>query len=170
MKYYIADDEDPEFAASEQRYVDYIRSVWDRLPPDLRLLCDRRAPFSPQNIYLNDSNVQRVHADFGSRSVTIALLGESLAEDYTQTGTRLFTLNYGQVQALTCDGEYDTDFPFGTLQSDHVWDEIEVLKPGLFEHRMLFTGGGWVEMSVIFGEFSITYADTLHAQPSHPAT
>ena len=160
MKYYIADDEDPEFATSEQRYVDYIRSVWDRLPPDLRLLRDRRAPFSPQNIYLNDSNVQRVHADFGSKSVKIVLLGESLAEDYSHIGTRLFTLSYGMVQDLTCNGKYDNDFPFGALQSDHIWDEIEVLKPGLFEHRMLFAGSGWVEISVIFGEFSIIYTDT----------
>ena len=165
MKYYTADDEDPEFAVSEQRYVDYIRSVWEMLPPELRRLCDRRAPFLPQNIYLNDSNIQRVHADFGSRTVQIVLLGESLAEDHTQIGTRLFTLSYGQVQNLVCDGKYDTDFPFGALHSDHVWDEIEILAPGLFEHRMLLAGSGWVEVSVIFGEFSVTYADTLHPTP-----
>jgi hypothetical protein len=162
MKYYIADDEDPEFAASEQRYVEYIRSVWDMLPPDLRLLCDRRASLSPERIYLNDSNVQSVHADFGSKAVNIVLLGESLTEDHTQIGTRLFTLSYGLVQDLACDGAYDYDFPFGALRSDHIWDEIEVLESGLFEHRMLFAGGGWMEMSIVFGKLSVTYADTLH--------
>ena len=162
MKYHIADDEDPDFAAAEQRYVDYIASVWDLLPPNVQLLCNRRAPFSPRCIYLNDSNVQSVHTDFRDRTVQIALLGESLAEDGTQIGTRLFTLNYGFVQSLTCDGRYDYEFAFGALHSDHVWDEVEVLEPGIFEHRMLFVGSGWVEMSVIFSEFSITYMDTPH--------
>jgi len=166
VKYYVADSEDPEFAASEQKYVDYIRSVWDTLPPDVRLLCDRRAPFSPERIYLNDTNVQGVHADFGNRLVDLILLGESLAQDGTQIGTRLFTLSYGDVQSLACNGKYDHEFPFGALFTDHVWDEIEVLQSGLFEHRMLFSGSGRVEWSIIFGAFSLAYVDTPHPKPA----
>ncbi len=166
MKHYVADDEDPDFAAAEQRYVDYIRSVWDALPPSVQLLCHRHAPFSPGRIYLNDSNVQSIHADFGGNTVELVLVGECLAEDCSQTGTRLFTLSYGEVQSLVCDGKYDYEFPFSALFTDHIWDEIEVLQPGVFEHRMLFSGSGWVELSIIFSAFSIAYVDTLHSEAS----
>ena len=163
MKYYVADFDDADFVHSEQRYVDYISTIWDSLPLGLRLLCDRRAPFSPEHIYLNDSNIQRIHTNFTKGSVELILLGECLAQDGTQIGSRLLTLKYGAVETLSCNGSYNYVFPFEELYSDHVWDEVEIIEQGLFEHRMLFVGHGSVELSIVFREFSISYVDTLHS-------
>src|SRR5258708_24447360 len=103
MKYYVSDynDDDTELIAFEKRYVEYIASVWNSLPADLRLLCDRRSPFSPKKVYLNDSNVQSIHADFDRKSVDIVMLGEALNQQAHQIGQRQFTLSYTQLQHLT---------------------------------------------------------------------
>lgn len=70
------------------------------------------------------------------------------------------------MQSLACNGKYDHEFPFGALFTDHLWDEIEALQPGLFEHRMLFSGSGRVEWSIIFGVFSLAYVDTPYPKPT----
>jgi len=152
---------DSECVFAEQEYVAYIQTVKDVLAPDLRLLCDRTSGWSPGRIYLNDSSVKRVDADFGGRTVEIVLSGETLDQDLHQIGERLFTLHYGEVQRLTCVGEYG-DLPLAMLYRDHLWDEVELLEPGLFEHRMLFASAGSIELSVIFRQFRLTYADRLH--------
>lgn len=160
MKYSYSGDDNAEFVASKQRYVDYIQSVWPRLPPDLRLLCDRSSEFSPDKIYLNDSNVQSIKADFDRKTVEIVLLGEALDWNVNQIGQRWFTLSYAQVQRLSTIGEYRLDLPYHPTDGDHVWDEVEVLDNGLFEHRMLFAGRQEVELTVTFGSFTLSYTDT----------
>src|SRR5260221_12169842 len=118
MKYY----------GNEQYYVDYISSIWGSLPASLKLLCDRRTPFSPEKVYLNDSNIQSINAEFDRKTIEIVLLGEALDWNVNQIGERWFTLSYSKVQKLTSEGKYRTDIPFMNLPQDHVWDEVEVLE------------------------------------------
>lgn len=162
MKYYPPQEDEGGWAAAERDYAISLRAIWDALPPDLRLLCDRTPGWSPGRIFLNDSSVKKVEANFGGKTVEIVLAGEALDEDGRQTGERLFTLCYGEVQRFACAGEYGGDPPLALLHADHLWDEVELLGPGLFEHRMLFVSQGHIEMSVIFGQFRLTYTDRPH--------
>lgn len=164
MKYYKQQEAEGESEGvfDEQDYIRYILTVQDALPPDLRLLCDRISDWYPGRIYLNDSNIKKVDADFGTKVVKIVLSGETLNQDLHQIGERLFTLHYGEVQRLTCTGEYGSNLPFALLHADHIWDEVELLDAGLFEHRMLFVSAGDIELSVVFRQFRLTYEDRPH--------
>jgi hypothetical protein len=164
MKYYKQQEVEgeSEWVFDEQGYIRYIQTVHDALLPDLRLLCDRISGWSPGRIYLNDSNIKKVAADFGNQTVEIVLSGETLNQDLHQIGERLFTLHYGEVQRLSCVGEYGNDPPFAALHGDHIWDEVEMISQGLFEHRMLFVSNDHIELSVVFRQFRLTYSDTLY--------
>ena len=164
MRYYTQQEVGcgSEWVFAEQDYIAYIQAIQDDLPPDLRLLCDRTSGWSSGRIYLNDSSIKRVDADFGEGTLEIVLSGEVLDENLRQTGERLFTLHYGGVQRFTCAGEYGGDPPLAMLHADHIWDEVELLGPGLFGHRMLFAAQGDIEMSVVFRRFRLTYTDSLH--------
>ncbi len=163
MKYFQEQEiaGESEWVFAKQDYLAYIQTIKDVLPPDLLLLCDRASGWSPDRIYLNDSNVKGVEADFENKTVTIALLGETLNQSLHQIGERMFTLHYGEVQRLKCVGEYGSNPPFGALYADHIMDEVELLEDNLFEHRMLFASEGAIELSVIFRQFRLTYTDRL---------
>lgn len=164
MKYYAQQEVEGEneWVFAEQEYIGYILTVEDALPSDLRRLCDRTSGWSPGRIYLNDSNVKKISADFENKTVEIVLSGETLDQDLHQIGERLFTLHYGEVQRLTCAGEHSSDPPFALLYGDHICDEVELLEQGLFEHRMLFVSSDSIELSVVFHQFRLTYTDRLH--------
>lgn len=162
MKYYPQQEDEDGWASAKRDYAAYLQAIWDALPPDLRRLCDQTSDWSPGRIYLNDSSITKVEADFEARTVEIVLTGEVLDQDLRQIGERLFTLHYGDVRRLKGAGEYGGGPPLALLHADHIWDEVELLGPGLFEHRMLFIMEDSTELSVVFGRFQLTYADNLH--------
>ncbi len=65
-------------------------------------------------------------------------------------------MNYGGVRSIQSTADPEKGLPGPHGYGDLGYDEIDLIQPGHYEHRMLFSTG--IELLVQFSEFSFTYA------------
>jgi hypothetical protein len=136
------DDQMPAFKAYEA----YLAEVKPRLPADLRRLTE--------DVSLHDSRLRRLLLASDKKELVIDLDGWGRDEGHQSYHAVKIRLAYGGVFSFEslADPEAGLAGPHG--YGDLGYDEIEILGPGLFQHRMLFSTG--VEFAVTFGAFALT--------------
>lgn len=134
-------------AIEYENYLDGVRSL---LPSGLVSLTTRKSGVS-----LNDSTIQSIETSIQEQTVVFCLNGRWIKE--TVVGLRTFRLQYKGVTRVTSSVAPDLHGLFGGGYGNHGFDEVEVLKEGLFEHRMLFSSG--IEIAVQFSDFVLDYTD-----------
>lgn len=152
MKYFSVKDWDDwkEDAENEVAYRSYIETIQTQLPSDLQLLLRDTGSLS-----LNDGEIESISASIENASVDIILNGKWIID--ATIGDRIFHLAYTEVVSFvsTIDpaagGIHFSGYGF------HGLDEMEVIEAGIYEHRMLFTGG--IELAIRFRDFTLTYID-----------
>jgi hypothetical protein len=108
-----------------------------------------------EEISLHDSRLRRMEFSSESKSLLIDLDGchsDDGGLSYSQLKIRLL---YDTVLLIesSADPEKGLAGPHG--YGDLGYDEIEVVRVGVFQHRMLFSTG--IELSVTFSGFSLEY-------------
>jgi hypothetical protein len=119
-------------------YARYLESILDSLPPDLyRLAVDVR---------LHDARLRRLH-----------LAGDTLELQidgvrYQNCGGEV-RLTYRAIHSFTSTADPEIGLA-GPPGYGHLgYHEIEVIEPGVYEHRILFSSG--IELQVRFSELSV---------------
>ena len=158
MKYDWMIGDEPEMKRpSVREYFGYRDTICASLPPDLQRFVRKCS--------LHDATLKRFDLAVADRQMIIELVGNHYGEELAPeenipfSYARRFRLTYGGVQSLTSPGNPTgkTPGPHGTGVGDLIYDEIELLAPGEFEHRILFATG--FEFHVRFTEFSLWYED-----------
>ena len=160
MKYFTIDwltEEGPVPRPYGEGYGAYCDRILPSLPADLQRFVRKCS--------LHDAQLTRLELSVTSQVLIAAFLGdhygEALApeEKIPSNYARRFRLTYGGVRSLKSPGnpKERTSGPPGTGVGDLVYDEVELLAPGEFEHRMLFATG--FELQVTFTDFALWYED-----------
>lgn len=150
MKYYFYDLNFEEGNAAVEQYVDYFNYIKHALPPDFLLFADRENT----KLSLNDGSVHTVYIDNEKGEAEIVIQSDATDANWRTIGDRRYFLRYSGVKRFHC---IDNSDRLGGFSGDHLFDELELLDAGLFEHRMLFRGP--VEMLIVFTGFSLEFED-----------
>ena len=120
-------------------YRSYLESVRAALPPELQRLIE--------TICLHDGRLRELNVDLPQQRVILRLDAGNL----TMTEGRRVSLRYEGVTELQClaDPRRGLAGPHGFADVGN--DEIEVLGPGSYEHRFLFSTG--IELRIRFRGF-----------------
>lgn len=120
-------------------YKHYIDTVRGALPEQIIRFVDGHT--------LHDSIVRELSVRAGDETVRIAAAGFDINLDKSVA----YELEYAGVVAVTIRGEASDSLP-GPAGLGHLgYDEFELLEPGTFEHRLLFSTG--VEILIRFRAF-----------------
>ena len=147
MKYYTMDwwaggcDDSNDPIEAYWRYIDQVRA---QLPPGLKRLADTN---------LHDAHLRRLSCSFIHRTVAMEFNVLQIVEPNRSTYRRRVSVVYAGVESIAsaADPEVGLGGPHG--YGDHGYDEIEVLQPGAYEHRMLFSTG--IELVVRFTDVTV---------------
>jgi len=149
MKYFTFDWwENPEFDPFKE-YHSYIEKVLPELPSDLQRL--------EQKCTLHDGRITRLHIEPIQKTLELELVGACCDESLPKSYARLYRLTYKELESFTSIANPKKRLGGPGGYGDLGYDEIEVLGPGRFEHRMLFSTS--IEFHVRFGSFSLWYED-----------
>jgi hypothetical protein len=145
------EDQMPAFRA----YDEYLAGVRMELLPELRRLLDE--------VSLHDSRLRRLHISPEKKELLIELDGCGPDEGQQSYHALKIRLMYSSVESFEslADPEAGLAGPHG--YGDLGYDEIEILRPGLFQHRMLFSTG--IEFAVTFTGFRLVHERAEEAQP-----
>jgi len=152
MKYFSVKDWDEYDEKAEQviAYRSYISSVRPHLPKDLQLLTGAGGELS-----LNDGEIESLAIYLETSTVRININGKWIEE--TLVGDRIYSLVYKGVISVISTIDPDAKGLHGSGYGFHGFDEVELIKENIFEHKMLFTSG--IELQIRFQDFSMTYKD-----------
>ena len=157
MKYYTIDWWSGETADGQNHfdeYRKYLDRILDELPPDHQRLASE--------LSLHDSRLLKLSADVAARTLILELDGYGFDPSSKAYFGRRFLLKYSHVEAIETTANPEKGLPGPHGYGDLGYNEIEVVTPGLYEHRMLFSLG--IEMKVRHRTVEIQYTD---AQLSH---
>jgi hypothetical protein len=135
---YVEDDEAPC-----REYRDYLDQVSTLLPDAIRKLS--------YEVSLHDAELRWLCISIQESSVVMDLDGwdYSVQPDVAAW----IRLTYRGVTAVSCTADPERGRPGPPGYGDLGYDEFEVLEPGYYEHRMLFSGG--IEMHIRFAELEV---------------
>jgi hypothetical protein len=129
-------------------YDTYINQNRTRILADLLQIYDE--------VSLHDARLRSMIVLPEVKTTSIELDGCRLLENGNYASREIW-LSYSKVDyfKITADPNRGLAGPHGF--GDLGYDEIEVIKDGLFEHRMIFSSG--IEIQIRFEEFILKYAD-----------
>ena len=138
-------------------YGAYRERVLPSLPADLQRFVRKCS--------LHDAQLTRLDLSVSKGVLVMEFLGDHYGEVLAPEEkipshyARRFRLTYSAVKSLTSPGnpKETTASPHGTGIGDLVYDEVELIAAGEFEHRMLFATG--FELQVRFADFKLWYED-----------
>ena len=108
-------------------------------------------------VALHDARLLSLSGDYTGASIILSLDGSGYDESTKSYFHRHFELRYDGVQSLRSDADPDKGLPGSHGYGDLGYDEVDVLEPGLFEHRMLFSTG--ITLSICHREFQLRFED-----------
>jgi hypothetical protein len=152
MKYFTlswwAGDTEDSLAVFDD-YRRYLDSVSGSLPADLRRLS--------VDVSLHDAHLRRLH--LADSTLELHLDGCGFDQNSRAYFDRKLRLTYRGVCMLTstADPKAGLGGPHG--YGDLGYDEVEVIEPNVYEHRMLFSSG--IELHVRFSDFLLWYEDDV---------
>ena len=132
---------------------DYRKHI-ERITPDLTDVHHRLL----KDVSLHDSHLLMLSADYEAESVTLDLDGSGFDESTKSYFGRRFKLIYKDVQSLLSTSDPEKGLPGPNGYGDLGYDEIHLLAPGLFEHRMLFSSG--IVLSIRHRQFILEFSDS----------
>ena len=151
MRYFTLDDwiADQDQAASPATppgeavaaYASYLASIHKELPLDLQQLL--------ATTWLHDAALRQLEVDLGARRVMLVLDAGTL----DMTAPRRVRLIYEDALGLKTLSDPERALAGPRGYGDLGYDELEVLAPRTFEHRLLFSSG--IELAVQFREFRL---------------
>lgn len=135
-----------------QRYAEYINGVWDELPTAVQRLCTFRRDIEDP-IFLNDGELRELEVDLQDSRVQVTFIADGFDADLKDAGPRRWVLRYSGATQVRSVPDNSGAAPDPAGYGDHGADEIELIEPGLFEHRMLFTTG--IEIAIRFASLEV---------------
>ena len=126
-------------------YEAYIDGAKHEFLPELRRLLDE--------VSLHDSRLRRLHLALETKELVIELDGYGPNEDHQSYHALTIRLAYFGVESFESLANPDVGLPGPHGYGDLGYDEIQVLRPGLFQHRMLFSTG--IEFAATFTGFQL---------------
>jgi hypothetical protein len=137
------EDQMPAFRAYEAYFVEARKEF----PPEIRRLLDE--------VSLHDSRMRRLHIAPEKKEVLIELDGCGPDEGQQSHHELKIRLAYLGLESFESLAEPEAGLAGSHGYGDLGYDEIELLRPGLFPHRMLFSTG--IEFAVTFTGFLLTH-------------
>ena len=140
-------------------YQAYIESILEELPDALKQLA--------REVSLHDAHLRTFHFDSTANILRLEFdcLGfDPSTKEYYRRKT---LLSYQDVSSIvsTSDPKAGLCGPHG--YGDLGYDEIEIIAPGHYEHRMLFSTG--IEIQVQFSTFFVSFQEELEQASPLPA-
>jgi hypothetical protein len=126
-----------------REYEAYMKSMLTQLPDQLQRLY--------KDFSLHDCNLRVFHFDTSTKIFQLEL--SRFDGD--------FCLKYEDVRSMKSTSDPDAGLAGPRGYGDLGYDELEILEPGLYEHRMLFSTG--IELHVQFTGFSLWYGNKSDA-------
>ena len=152
MKYFTIEDwmgdqdldaeRPPSWDAAEE-YSRYLASIDALIPAEFRSL--------QESFYLHDSTLHEVRGDFVKS--TVELLFHACDRQRTARAVRI---QYCGVTVFESTSDPLKSLPGSGGYGDFGYDEIEVIGPAQFEHRILFSSG--IDLLIRFAKVSFTSA------------
>jgi hypothetical protein len=147
IQWWSGDVDDQDIALDDYRR--YLDQIITDLPDSIRRLA--------KDVSLHDARLLRLHVSLPEKSLVIELDGVGYHEQSKSYSGRRFRLMYCGVESVTSTADPATGLPGPHGYGDLGYDEIECIRPGIYEHRMLFSTG--IELHVRFSNFSLWYED-----------
>ena len=132
-----------ESASAYRQHFEQIRSS---LPPTLADFHER--------VTLHDARLRRLAADLPKRVLDLELDGYALSPRGDPHTPRQWNLHYTGVTSVTSTADPAGGLPGPGGYGDLGYDELDVIEPGLFEHRMLFSTA--IELHVRFRDLVVS--------------
>ena len=159
MKYYTfkwwADDEDVDCRALGS-YPDYLDRVFLELSPDLQRFV--------QKCHLHDAVLTQLELFVPEQKLILELLGDHYDDSLPSNYARRFRLTYLGVSSFTSTADPQRKLLGPGGYGDLGYDELEVIGPGSYEHRMLFSTS--IEFVIRFTGFVLEYSDFDYHLPA----
>lgn len=131
IEWWSGDVEDENGVFDEYRK--FLEPFLSELPLDHRRLTSE--------ISLHDAKLLSYDTDYTDNTLAIELDGFGYDEKTDSHFRRSFTLRYEAVSSITITANPDKGLGGPHGFGDLGYDEIELLEPGFYEHRMLFSTG-----------------------------
>jgi hypothetical protein len=130
-------------------YQSYVESILTKLPDSLQKLS--------MDVSLHDAHLRIFSFDALTKTLQLELDGFSFDETLNAYFDRSIQLTYEDVRAISSAADPETGLAGPHGYGDLGYDEVEILAPNFYEHRMLFSTG--IELKVQFSNFSVFYED-----------
>lgn len=153
IQWWSGDVEDQMAAC--RAYEAYLAGVRKEFLPELCRLLDE--------VSLHDSRMRRLHIVPDRKEVFIDLDGCGADEGQQSYHALKIGLAYSGVESFESLADPETGLAGPHGYGDLGYDEIELLRPGLFQHRMLFSSG--IEFAVTFTDFRLTHERKGESNP-----
>ena len=131
------------------RYREHIEGILPELTEDHCRLVNE--------VTLHDAHLLSLSGDYSDASMILSLVGSGYDESTKSYFQRHFELRYDGVQSVRSEADPEKGLPGPHGYGDLGYDEVDVLEPGLFEHRMLFSTG--ITLSIRHREFHLRFKD-----------
>ncbi len=157
MKYFTIEWWAGEVEDDSHLFDDYrahIEHIFADLPPDHQRLTNE--------VSLHDARLLRFTADFDKRTLMLDLDGCGFDQSSNSYFGRRFELQYSEVDCIETTANPEKGLPGPHGYGDLGYYEIDLISPGLFEHRLLFSTG--IVLTVRHRRFTLTYVD--HPYPN----
>ena len=141
------------------RYREHIEEILPELTEDHCRLVDE--------VTLHDARLRSLSGDYSDASIVLSLDGSGYDESTKSYFQRRFELRYGGVLSVCSDADPEKGLPGPHGYGDLGYDEVDVLEPGLFEHRMLFSTG--ITLSIHHREFHLRFEDIKSTEAEQDA-
>ena len=142
------------------RYREHIEQIFPDLAEDHRRLVNE--------VSLHDARLLSLTGDYSDASVVLTLDGSGYDETTKSYFQRQFVLRYDGVQSLRSNADPEKGLPGPHGYGDLGYDEVDVLEPELFEHRMLFSTG--ITISIRHRAFNLQFEDTKPTEAEQAGT
>jgi hypothetical protein len=152
MKYFTFSwwaGDDSEEEAKPKDYSAYIGRILPDLPSDLQRFV--------RSCSLHDASLTRLRLSVAERSLTLELVGGCHDDSLPNSYARRFRLTYLGVSEFVSTANPNRGLGGPPGYGDLGYDEIEIVGPGLYEHRMIFSTS--IEFQIRFTGFSLWYED-----------
>lgn len=137
------------------QYAPYLESILPDLPDELQRFA--------RKCRLHDAHLLRLDLLPDTRELGLELVGHHYGDELApeekipQHFLRWFRLTYRGIKSFTTTGNPDRGLPGSHGYGDLGYDEIEMVGPKFFEHRLLFSSN--IEFQIRFNDFSFWYED-----------
>jgi hypothetical protein len=159
MKHYTfeqwAGDDDADYKLAST-YPAYLERVLPDFPSDLQRFV--------RKCHLHDAALTRLELLTPERKLVLELLGDHYDDTLPSNYARRFRLTYLGVSSFGSTAKPHRKLHGPGGYGDLGYDELELISPGLYEHRMLFSTS--VEFAIRFTGFQLDYSD--FEQPAQP--